>query len=232
MHIPIGLPDSLDSLKTFVEAEGGFSPGVGSFGVSFWVYDLKDKKLRSPTMDDVDHSHGLADGRALIPWSEWTAGDVRVRTEVCEVRRESGEAVSYLVGARATLANPTDQPRQVALYVALRPVGPAGNAVTQLAVSDNGDALLVEGHPAIVADRPSSAIGVSPSDSIGALAMRCSMPGRQTCGFRRRKLLRRHAFRLDDSRRWKREDRPGLPGPRRAASRPAQLGAACEELCR
>ncbi len=173
VHLPIGLPNSLDSLKTFVEAEGGFSPGVGSFGVSFWVYDWEDDELRSPTMDEVDCSHGLADGRALIPWSEWNAGGVRVRTEVCEVRRESSEGTdSYLVGARARLANPTDQPRQVSLYVALRPVGPAGNAVPRLAVSEEEDALLVAGHPALVTDRVASAISVSPTDSIGGLAMR------------------------------------------------------------
>ena len=39
VHVPIGVPDTLDALKTFVEAEGCFSPGVGSYGVYFWVYD-------------------------------------------------------------------------------------------------------------------------------------------------------------------------------------------------
>jgi hypothetical protein len=36
-HIPIGVPNSLDSLKTFVEAEGCFSPGIGSYGIYSWV---------------------------------------------------------------------------------------------------------------------------------------------------------------------------------------------------
>jgi hypothetical protein len=30
IHIPIGIANTLDTLKTFVEAEGCFSPGVGS----------------------------------------------------------------------------------------------------------------------------------------------------------------------------------------------------------
>ncbi len=91
VHIPIGVPNSLDSLKTFVEAEGGFSPGVGSFGVSFWIYDASESKLWSPTMEEVPHTHGLSDGRALIPWSEWIAGGICVRTEVCEAKRETDE---------------------------------------------------------------------------------------------------------------------------------------------
>ena len=53
-----------------------------TFGVSFRVYDSTENKLWSPTMEEVSNTHGLADGRALIPWSEWTAGAVRVRTEV------------------------------------------------------------------------------------------------------------------------------------------------------
>ena len=35
IHIPIGVANTVDTLKTFVEAEGGFSPGCGSFGVYF-----------------------------------------------------------------------------------------------------------------------------------------------------------------------------------------------------
>jgi hypothetical protein len=33
MHIPIGIVNSLDSLKTFVKPERCFSPGVGSYGI-------------------------------------------------------------------------------------------------------------------------------------------------------------------------------------------------------
>jgi len=31
IHVPIGLPHTVDTLKTFVEAEGNFSPGVAEF---------------------------------------------------------------------------------------------------------------------------------------------------------------------------------------------------------
>ncbi|MHC4559148.1 MAG: hypothetical protein ACYS80_17805, partial [Planctomycetota bacterium] len=86
MHIPIGIPNSLDSLKTFVEAEGNFSPGIGSYGIYFWVFDPEQERLTAPTFKHVACTHGLAEGRLLIPWSRWNAGAIKIRTEVCEVK--------------------------------------------------------------------------------------------------------------------------------------------------
>jgi hypothetical protein len=58
----------------------------------------------------------------------------------------------------------------------LRPVGPAGFAVEELAVSSEGDALLVDGHPAIVAmERPSDA-AVAATDTVGEAALWGRMP--------------------------------------------------------
>ena len=88
-HIPIGVSNSLDSLKTFVEAEGNFSPGVGSYGVYFWVFDKTAGRLFAPTMDSVKCQHGLADGRYLIPWSKWSAGDITVKMEIRAGRRNA-----------------------------------------------------------------------------------------------------------------------------------------------
>ena len=74
IHIPIGIANSVDTLKTFVEAEGCFSPGVGSCGVYFWLFDKNADRLFAPTMTAVKCEHGLADGRYLIPWAKWSAG--------------------------------------------------------------------------------------------------------------------------------------------------------------
>ena len=53
VHIPIGIANDLDTLKTFVEPEGCFSPGVGSYGIYFSVYDHETGRLTAPTMPDV-----------------------------------------------------------------------------------------------------------------------------------------------------------------------------------
>ena len=65
VHIPIGVANTLDTLKTFVEAEGNFSPGFGSYGLYFWVRDEKAGRLYAPTMQDVKSEHGLMPGGLL-----------------------------------------------------------------------------------------------------------------------------------------------------------------------
>lgn len=175
-HIPIGIANTLDTLKTFVEAEGSFSPGVGSYGIYFWLFDKSAGRLIAPTMDGVKCEHGLADGRYLIPFSKWPAGDITVKTEVCEVKRGSPKGEVFIVGSRVRLNNTGKEKREVALYVALRPLGPAGFDVKKLTVDKEGDALLVDGHPAIVTTQKPSKAGVLGSDTIGELALQGRMP--------------------------------------------------------
>jgi hypothetical protein len=173
LHIPIGLPDTFDTLKTFVEAEGGFSPGVGSYGISFWVFDRETRKLTAPTLPGVAVEHGLAPGGLLVPWSRWSAGAVEVRTEVCEVRRAADQ---FVAAARVTLSNRSARPVRLSFYAALRALGPAGWPVRRLEVADPGDALLADGHPALVSDIRPSASGVAPGDTLGGLARRGAVP--------------------------------------------------------
>ncbi len=179
-HIPIGISNSLDSLKTFVEAEGGFSPGIGSYGVYFWVFDPDGDGLIAPTSDDVPCAYGLVDDRLLIPWSRWKAGAIDVRTEVCEVRRKHTQGNVYLAGARAQLTNTGDAHKRISLYVALRPLGPAGFDVRRLEVGPQGDALLADGHPALIAGVLPAAAGVLPTDTIGDVAARGEVPRANT----------------------------------------------------
>jgi hypothetical protein len=92
--------------------------------------------LSNPT-EGVKCGHGLADGRYLIPWSKWSAGDVTlakagVGTELCQVCPEPGRGVypeipQMVCRSLHTLLpkNTSDQSRDVSLYVALRPVGRA-----------------------------------------------------------------------------------------------------------
>jgi hypothetical protein len=88
IHIPIGIVNAPDSLKTFVEAEGNFSPGFGTYGVFFWLWDSEAQQLAAPTMPGVKVEHGLGEAGLLIPWSRWTAGGVAIKTELCQVQRQ------------------------------------------------------------------------------------------------------------------------------------------------
>src|SRR5260370_10612873 len=74
IHIPIGIPDTLDTLKTFVEAEGNFSPGFGTYGIYFWLLDIEMGKLAATTMEGAALRHGLAPRGLLHTWSDWEVG--------------------------------------------------------------------------------------------------------------------------------------------------------------
>jgi len=168
--MPIGIPNTLDTLKTFVEAEGNFSPGFGSYGIYFWVFDRLTGKLTAPTMDGITTERGLSGPGYLIPWVRWTARDVEVISEICEVCRTSAADNIYLVGARVIVTNRGATKQQLSLYVTLRSLGAAGWPVHRLEVSGT-DALLVDGHPALLAGEPPTAIGVASSDVAGVLAL-------------------------------------------------------------
>ena len=180
VHIPIGIANTVDTLKTFVEAEGNFSPGFGSYGIYFWAWDVEAGKLTAPTMENVSCERGLGGAGYLVPWSAWGVEDVRIKTEVCQVRRSSTQGEIFVVGSRARLTNTGRHDRKIALYVALRPLGPAGWPVKELTVSDAGDALLVDGHSALVADEKPAGAGVLATDTIGDLAAAGKMPAEKT----------------------------------------------------
>ncbi len=171
IHIPIGIADTVDTLKTFVEAEGSFSPGVGSFCVYFWIFDKQSRRLTAPTMEGIECEHGLAEGKYLIPWSKWAVGDIKVKTEVCQVKRTSPNGDVFVVGSRVIIENTASEAKDISLYAAIRPVGPAGFAIKEMSVSPEEDALLVEGHPAIVADQAASSAGVLAEDTVGEFAV-------------------------------------------------------------
>jgi hypothetical protein len=180
IHVPIGIPNAVDTLKTFVEAEGSFSPGFATYGICFWLYDRESKRLFAPTMQDVTSDHGLAHTGLLIPWTTWQAGHVAVKTEVCQVERSSPKGTVQIVGARIRLANDGVAPASLLVVAALRPMGPAGGPVHRLAVGTDGDALLVEGHPALVANSTPQSAGVSANDDVGRWASDGRIPaGRQ-----------------------------------------------------
>ena len=175
-HIPIGIANTVDTLKTFVEAEGCFSPGVGSYGIYFWVYDPRTGKLTAPTMPGVPCKHGLTREGYLIPWSAWSAAGLNVKTEVCQVEMKTPKGRAHIVAARAHLTNTGQTQRKVFFYAALRGLGPAGWPVKHLAASEPGDALLVDGHPALIAGMKDAEAGVAAGDTVGKSAAQGKLP--------------------------------------------------------
>jgi hypothetical protein len=176
IHIPIGIPDTLDTLKTFIESEGAFSPGFGTYGVYFWVYDRQSERLMAPTLDGVICDHGLHELGFPIPWSEWNTGSLRIRSELCHVQRSLGADKAHIVAARVQLRNTGERSGRFILYAVIRPLGPAGFDITDMAVGRNGDALLVGGRAALVAAQRPTGGGTVREDNLGELAMAGRVP--------------------------------------------------------
>ncbi|MEQ1861128.1 MAG: hypothetical protein ABMA13_14500 [Chthoniobacteraceae bacterium] len=144
VHIPIGIPDTRDTLKTFVEAEGNFSPGFATCGVAFWIHDPDARRFFAPTMDDVPHTRGLSAPGVLIPWTEWKAGAIAVRSEVCQVQR--GDA--QVVGARVRLTNTSSEEKRVSLFAAVTALGATGAPLTEVRVE--GDTIFANREPMLI----------------------------------------------------------------------------------
>ncbi len=173
IHMPIGLPDAVDHTKTFVEGEGNFSPGFGSCGIYFWVWDSARGRLIAPTQDGMSCERGLGPNGLPVPWTEWSSGEVTVRTEVCQVKRGEGQ----LAAARVELKNLSAQPQSFVVFAALRPLGAAGGPVGALEVVRG--ALLMDGHPALIGT-PEMTGGVSPLDDTGEFCLRGELPKNQS----------------------------------------------------
>jgi hypothetical protein len=152
-----------------VEAEGNFSPGFGSYGVYFWVWDHQTNRLFAPTMDDVKSEHGLEPGGLLIPWSRWRAGHAEVVTELCEVKHPSPAGALFVVGSRVSLTNRSNDETRLSLYVAVRSLGPAGWPIKEITTTRRQ--IDVDGQVAVWASEDATRQIALPNDTVSAAAM-------------------------------------------------------------
>lgn len=164
VHLPIGIPDTVDTLKTIVEPESCFSPGIGSYGVYFWLYERDTGRLITPTQDGGSCEFGLTPEGYLIPWTSWRLGDVDIRHDLCHVRLDCPGGRTHVAAARVTLANSSAASRDMSLLVVVRGMGPAGWPIRSMRTSANG--LHVEDHTAVVARRKPSRITVHEQDNM------------------------------------------------------------------
>jgi hypothetical protein len=151
-HTVIGVPDSRDHRKTFVEPGGSFSPGVGSFGVSVWVYDQVENRLFAP--------EEMASGE--LHW-EWEQGylpvlNSRWQTPFFEINLQLFAASLFNLenvvnSLKVTITNRVNQYRRFSVYLVIRPYGPAGGKVNNLSIAEQNmaRAIKVNGKIALLA---------------------------------------------------------------------------------
>jgi hypothetical protein len=146
VHAVIGSPNALDDTKSFVEPDGSYSPGIGSFGVGFTV---RDSEPPGATLAFETVEYGLTGG-LLIPWVKRRSGDLELQIRIAQAHAPYAEGAAQVVGAEAVLLNHGQKLRALELVVRVTGQGPAGGTLRQLAALDETDGLSVNGHAALV----------------------------------------------------------------------------------
>ncbi len=167
IHVPIGIPNSLDTVKTFVDADGSFSPGFATYGVYFWLYDPQSNALLTPSSPGATMTRGFRAPGVMIPRTRLDSGGWNLASDICEFRFAEAES-GLVVAAEVQVRNSGTQKRKVSLIAAVRPLGPAGGPIRSASVGLQGRVLIVDGKPALVADRKPVAAFVSSQDDICA----------------------------------------------------------------
>lgn len=123
-HVVLAPPGSREEWKSYHEPGGSFSPTVGSFGVSIWVYDNDGKLLiTSDTVPLAQIEQRLEWGpRQLLP-------AIRTKTPFYKSR---WSLLGPVAVQRSWLLELSRSKEPVRLAVVIRSVGPAGGPVHSL----------------------------------------------------------------------------------------------------
>lgn len=181
-HTVIGLPGSRDHRKTFVEPGGSFSPGVGSFGVSIWVYDRLQEHLFAPEERPIE---GLKweweQGYLPVLNSSWQAGPLEIRQQLLATSLANLENI--VNSLKLTVTNPADRPAFFSVYLVVRPYGPAGGKLHNLSISKPGSSVTVNSQLTLLARQPcdeAGALGYGESgQEISSLLRKGQVPASQ-----------------------------------------------------
>ena len=179
-HVMLGVPRSHEGLKTVVEPSNSFSPGVGTFGISTWLFDHQTRRLHAPEQMALPDLHWrFLDGDVPVLISTWRAGTAEVESRLFT----DGDADRSDVKDFFTITLRSDRAADVSLYLVLRSFGPAGGPVRQLALGRDGLRVEVNRFPLLHAEEKPDAFGAVSyaeiGEDIGAFLQRGELPGAQ-----------------------------------------------------
>ena len=166
VHVPIGIPNTLDALKTFVDGDGSFSPGFATYGIYFWLYDTDARKLLTPSSQGALLSQSFRAPGVLIPRVRMEASGWQLQTDICEFRAGATDSSGLVVATEVQVRNAGSQKRKVTLFAAIRPLGPAGGRINGASLGLQGRAIVLDGKPALIAGRKPTGAFVSSRDDV------------------------------------------------------------------
>ena len=155
-HMVIGMPGSLECYKTWVEPGNSFSPGISSFGVSLWIYDLDEEAWYIPEQMKLESfSWHFLEGKIPVSVCSWETGTASVRTHLFQngnVKRQSYTDTErlFLYGKKQT---------SLEVYMVLHSYGACGGFIESVEAEDN-KTVQINGFPLVQ--------GTVPYDGYGA----------------------------------------------------------------
>jgi hypothetical protein len=165
VRVFLGEPGAPEATKTTVEPGSVFSPGMKTFGVTWW--------LRLP-----DDGAFFATESAPLESLKWRYDDGYLPIIHCETQFagldahhtlfQDGNAKAYseAVCARLEVTNSGQTARRVEVFIALRSLGPAGGPISDLVVGADGRSLALKRRklPLLGFDRVPDALGCGVGD--------------------------------------------------------------------
>jgi hypothetical protein len=124
-HVVLAAPGSREEFKAYHEPGGSFSPAFGSFGVSFWVTDYKDRLITTSDAIPLDQIE------QKLVWPEQPVWPKRLDVPGVETKTPHYDALwSFASEGRWQLRLRTKGTNSIWLVV--RSVGPAGAPMSSL----------------------------------------------------------------------------------------------------
>lgn len=136
VRVFLGEPGAPEATKTTVEPGNVFSPGMRTFGVTWWLRLPDENSFFATESAPLDSLHWrYEDG--FLPIIHCETQFASLSTTHTMFQDGTAKARSEAVCARLELTNHGDTAQRVEVFVALRSLGPAGGPLHDLAVGED-----------------------------------------------------------------------------------------------
>jgi hypothetical protein len=163
LRVFVGEPGAPEANKTTVEPGNVFSPGMYTFGVTWWARMPESGSFfatESAALEDLCWSYESG----FLPMIQCKTDFEGLQFQHSLFQDGTMEDRSESVCARLGVVNETAHTQSIQLFVALRSLGPAGAPVTDLCVSSDGRSFLNRTRPVLAFAETPSAIGCGIGD--------------------------------------------------------------------
>lgn len=175
----LGQPGAPEATKTTVEPGNTFSPGMRTFGVTWWLRFPRDDSFLAPELAPIDSLVWRYDeGFLPLIHCDVEANEIAVRHSLFQ----DGEAADFseAVCGRLELVSTASESTDLQLFIALRSLGPAGGPIPDLTIGADGASFWLSERnlPLMGVDQPPTALGCGVGDP-SAWARRGDTPAGQ-----------------------------------------------------